>query len=583
MCNPLSLVVDAQLICSSCNSPSHFHPPLPPPSEDEIYRRCLQSLGCPDPAKVRTRLKKSKDRLLKDTVAWVFQNAQYRSWEEGDDTCLLWIKGGAGKGKTMMSIGLVDRLLEKQNASADASVVVTYFFCQNADYELNTTNAIVKGLIQQLFKQRKELGRLLQDLLWDENSRSTKGNKSQDLCGLFLEMVEQCKCRRLYVIVDALDECKDHGMTDFLELVVKMGLGQPSKVKWLFTSRPLEAARRILLTGREQVQVSLELESANVTQAVEMYVRQKVEELDRVHSYGSTLRRDLEIELIKRAEGTFLWVSLVCQQLKDKSADETLSAVQDVLPGLSSVYARAFEELGRGDAHVSQRCMRLLRVMMLAYRPLKVAEVESLAGSGYQDVLAYDTIERCAFFVKISDDSIEFVHQSARDYLDGQGEKSPLEQRDEYQHASMALCALNFLNRRLKINLLDLPRPDSTYVPGGATKDTERSKLLDTLEYAATFWAEHLCYAERGAPDGFTIVGEAAVDAFLSEKLLEWLECLSLLQRLTAALEALKRVKAITDTPNVRQNACRTNSNSEAYRLYRYQRKVTFRCLCRMR
>jgi len=53
----------------------------------------------------------------------------------------------------MMSISLIERL----SLLHDASTVVTYFFCQNADYELNSLKAIIKGLILQLVNQQKEL------------------------------------------------------------------------------------------------------------------------------------------------------------------------------------------------------------------------------------------------------------------------------------------------------------------------------------------------------------------------------------------------------------------------------------------
>jgi hypothetical protein len=53
----------------------------------------------------------------------------------------------------MMSIGLIEWLSLLQ----DASTVVTYFFCQNGNYKLNTLKAITKGLILQLVNQQKEL------------------------------------------------------------------------------------------------------------------------------------------------------------------------------------------------------------------------------------------------------------------------------------------------------------------------------------------------------------------------------------------------------------------------------------------
>jgi hypothetical protein len=72
----------------------------------------------------------------------------------------LWIKGGAGKGKTMMSIGLVERLQDAQYQP-----IVAYFFCQNADYELNSIEAIIKGLILWLVDQQPNLKECLRQSL----------------------------------------------------------------------------------------------------------------------------------------------------------------------------------------------------------------------------------------------------------------------------------------------------------------------------------------------------------------------------------------------------------------------------------
>jgi len=86
------------------------------------------------------------------------------SWKDSEDVCLFWVKGGAGKGKTMISISLFEQLCESLRAIQDGSVVVIYFFCQNADYELNNAEAIVKGLIPRLFEQRRDVQSALSKL-----------------------------------------------------------------------------------------------------------------------------------------------------------------------------------------------------------------------------------------------------------------------------------------------------------------------------------------------------------------------------------------------------------------------------------
>lgn len=46
----------------------------------------------------------------------------------------------------MILIGLIEQIPHRQ----DGTTIITYFFCQNADYELNTIESIIKGLILQL-------------------------------------------------------------------------------------------------------------------------------------------------------------------------------------------------------------------------------------------------------------------------------------------------------------------------------------------------------------------------------------------------------------------------------------------------
>jgi hypothetical protein len=52
-----------------------------------------------------------------------------------------------------MTIGLIEELLHAK----DEKIFVTYFFCQNADYELNTIEAIIKGLISRLLSLQEDL------------------------------------------------------------------------------------------------------------------------------------------------------------------------------------------------------------------------------------------------------------------------------------------------------------------------------------------------------------------------------------------------------------------------------------------
>ncbi|OCK96077.1 putative G-protein beta WD 40 repeat-containing protein [Cenococcum geophilum 1.58] len=510
-------------------------------TNDDIDRACLRVLRCPDPFAVKNRLQE-KDKLLYESIGWILRDPQYVSWQDGNNVNLLWIKGGAGKGKTMMSIGLVEQLSGAQHEIT----VVTYFFCQNADYELNTIEAIIKGLIFRLISQQKDLKECLRRR-WDTvNERFNEDITAwRTLWGIFLEMLDHCKSQRIYVIVDALDECQDKGMAELLRLIVRTGLGYHSKIKWLLTSRPLDSAEQELLTGSNQERVSLELNSNHVAEAVKTYAASRAAELDCRQRYGPVLRQKVEAALVEKAEETFLWVSLVCKRLESVPRDNVLATIQELPPGLHPFYDRILYQLGQGDSANAEGCLRLLKVMLLAYRPLKPEEVAAVTGLSENQIGAF--IDRCASFIKKRETDVDFVHQSARDYLGGKDGRSILDSRGPYEHGEIALSCLFYLFDQLKVNLMDLPQPNSTRESMKALNDKKRNAKLASTDYAATFWVQHLNDAKHTTLIQNILAEQGKVDMFFRKKLLEWLECLSLLDELPRAIEAFKVLRDIAE------------------------------------
>lgn len=511
---------------------------------DNIDQSCLRALRCPDALTVKTRLLNSKDKLINESVKWILQNPHYASWRDGDHVCLLWLKGGAGKGKTMISIGLIEKLLQSQTNSA----AVTYFFCQNADYELNSLASIIKGLILQLVNQQTELKESLRRH-WDNVNNYFEQDVSswQTLWVIFLEMLSHCKCPRIYVIIDALDECQEDGMADFLRLLVRTGLNHPAKVKWVLTSRPLDSAERELLVWHDQVQVSLELNSESVSEAVETYIAFKVNELARRHRYGKTLRQEIALRLTEKAEGTYLWVSLMCKRLESVHRDEALTAIENLPPGMRPVYHRILDQLSEGDPSDVKKCLRLLKVMVMAYRPLSVKEVGSVAGLADEEVDIRALVDRCASLIRTQNSNIEFVHQSAQYFLAGETGQSMLDLHGDYGHYEIALSCLSHLSERLKVNLVELPRPGSTRESFQTLSHEGQHALVASMDYAATFWVQHLESAKRTVLVQNALAERGAVGIFLRTKVLEWLECLSLLDKLPCAVGALKTLASMAE------------------------------------
>ena len=71
---------------------------------------CLADLLLTDPRNEKIRIERTKGGLLSDSFCWILDNSEFQRWREDKQSQLLWIKGDAGKGKTMLMIGIIDEL-----------------------------------------------------------------------------------------------------------------------------------------------------------------------------------------------------------------------------------------------------------------------------------------------------------------------------------------------------------------------------------------------------------------------------------------------------------------------------------------
>lgn len=183
----------------------------------------------------------------------------------------------------------------------------------------------------------------------------------------------------------------------------------------------------------------------------------KVNELSHKKEHERRLKEEVEFQLLEKSEETFLWLSLVCKKLEVVSPEEVLAAIQNTPDGLRSLYGQAFKQLGHGKTKKIPMCMRVLKVMMLAYRPLKMGEFAAIAGfQESEEVGLTSLIIRCASFLRLRGRSVEFVHQSARDYLAEKDQQLILDSHGRIGHCEIAMNCLSYSLQSLKVNLLGI-------------------------------------------------------------------------------------------------------------------------------
>jgi hypothetical protein len=514
-------------------------------AQDEI----MQKLCVTDMTAEIESLQKRKDHLLADSYKWILDNQEYKDftdWHHGNTKRLLWIKGDAGKGKTMLLIGIVTELSAELETHFNKSHL-SYFFCQGTNDRLNTATAILRGLIWMLVRQQKSLIRHLDEFKVLGSTLFEDHASFYNLKKVLQSMLKDKALQRAYLVIDALDECKQEepGVTELLELISE-SVEENDKVKWLVTSRNENYIERILDPSKVRSRLSLELEAHAVTGAVNAYIRHKVEDLDKTKSYGDKLRNDVETYLRTHSDDTFLWVALVCKELARTSRWNTLPVLKSIPSGLQPIYDRMMDQMyaSTGPADL-ELCKQILASITLAYGPIHLEEFVQIAGlpeeASSDEVAIKGMVELCGSFLVNRDGIVYFVHQSAKNYFDiprvrpkiGLG--GPTEGHDR-----MVSRCLEAMKNKLRRDVYMLQHP------GFAVADVIRPKSdpLSSIRYACVYWIDHLCEIKSGH-DRVGLCDNGTIDVFLKEHFLHWLEALSLLKRMSEGVLSIIKLTGL--------------------------------------
>lgn len=510
-----------------------------PISFEDRYRASIQALFVTDPADDMQMIANKKDKLLQVTDSWMLKDTTYRKWLNEDGSRVLWLHGDPGKGKTMLAIALIEELTKKlqlvENSSQSALV---YFFCDNHDDRRKTAPLILRGIMYQVLCQHPDLAIYLNNEYEKQREQLfSSTNSLQTLWRIFHTIVKNSGLQRIYIVIDALDECDIDSMESLLVLlepyidVQKDELGQNDQecfgcqIKWLLTSRN-ELRIKQPLTG--SLEISLEENASHVDDAVLKFIDFKVKQLTRIKHYDETLKELVGETLQEKAEGTFLWVALACRELSKPSV---LSVnAEDMLlqlpSGITPLYTRIMDHvLTCSDERSTLYIKSILQAMVVALRPLTLPELAVAAGLPKQyhhnlNVLG-EYVEQCGSMVTIRQRQAHFVHLSARTYLrqaqfihlsarthlleNGRGTIVSKDLRVE--HRNVAVHCFNYI-----CNQFRRPLEDREFSPSRRDRsvDMGRTEMGDItcLEYPLLFWLDHAKDASDDIADNFDVDAE---------------------------------------------------------------------------
>ena len=160
-----------------------------------------------------------------------------------------------------------------------------------------------------------------------------------------------------------------------------------------------------------------------------MVIQHRVEQLRSEAILSLEACEVVEEALSNKADGTFLWISLVLEnimQLKSRGLAAVKKRVHAIPKELDELYEHGLPEPVDGDED-TESSRRLLRILLAATRPLGLEEINICLGLNsptrkLSDIEDEPDISHAVkgfggFFVRIVQSKVSLVHQTAREFL----------------------------------------------------------------------------------------------------------------------------------------------------------------------
>ena len=207
------------------------------------------------------------------TGLWLINGDAFKSWKANSNS-FLWLRGFAGCGKSVICSTCIKHLLDVRD-SAPLEVGVAYFFFTFADDAKQDAAAMLRSLVLQLSQEIQDYS-LLSDLHNECNDRPPTSDKLKSCLKSLIK-----KYRRVFVVIDALDESPRHTNRDeVLEALLDIRNWLIEGLHILVTSRDEEDIRYALDFSDQACNISgyevIPMQNESVDEDIAHYIREKL-------------------------------------------------------------------------------------------------------------------------------------------------------------------------------------------------------------------------------------------------------------------------------------------------------------------
>lgn len=387
----------------------------------------------------------------------------------------------------------------------------------------------------------------LQEAIRQAGGKKAAENSSS-LCNIF-----SAACQGLsggiICVFDALDECEPDDSSELIRRIKDM-LQNDTKVKFLVTTRgypQLLNQFREFESGLIHLDGDGKQEKDAIQQEISLVLDYKLEHLSKTKNLEHQPERKAAIEKALRSKGseqrTYLWLKLVfdiMERIPWKSDNDWAKLLIAPPQNVNDAYASFLQKVPEDERSAVKI---LLHLMVAAFRPLTLREmsiallVRGSQGGDDEKSLGLQpegefknwVLQTCGFFVTVYDDKLDFIHQTAKEFLFGSGPWMLWQQgpdrfspvTDHTAHKTMAESSIAYLSFKCfnsrQFHERARAYPPLTPVHQGWSQYAKRlHKNYGFLEYALKYWHRHFMLCQYFDGTNFQDVGDEYIPRYIS-------------------------------------------------------------------
>ncbi|KAL9110836.1 MAG: hypothetical protein Q9227_004636 [Pyrenula ochraceoflavens] len=480
-------------------------------------------------------LKRVKGERVPGTCEWLLEQKEYRMWLSELGVQLLCLEGDPGTGKTMMSTFLIEQI-QKRADKYPEKVYMAFFFCKNTDDDRNNAASILCGLIYRRLQQMNYKVPKYIEQPFKEKGSALFGDVDA-LWEILMNMVKADHFEEVFFVIDGIDECKKPSRQKFLQLIQSRrdsGLSSPN-MRFLFSSRPT-----VNFGPASDSLNKIRVDTEKISDDLPLFIATRVDETAETQGWGSQLTEDVREHLLMTAGGTFLYVGLFLEQVKQlRSIDVEHQLSENKLPGsLQDIYARILREMPTSDRPAAAW---VLKCVVSAVRPLTIEEfavarcleivgLQERTLPEWEELESYmDVLELCRSLIVLSGETVTIIHQTLKDFLTSSLVRDDPELKEFYVDSGAGnwlmfkICAAVLDEKALdgvadqmerQVELDEIYRLYNKATPAGCVAlrgrcacmmsrpgqywQTVRNNPVPLVSYAARYWETHAIRAAEG-------------------------------------------------------------------------------------